>query len=144
MAIICKLREYKADVEPDYGNALRPAGLISAILVAAVALFMAFSFTGGAPRTEALAVNGPASPKAGAPVRTETRFLTKNWKDLEPGLKSEPAREPGVQDLTAPEWEGREVFKDLKAMAVYEVKDAPRGDEEARKFAAMLQQGGTL
>jgi hypothetical protein len=139
MAITCRLREYKAEEENRYEHLLRYAALGSAVLIAAGALFVATCFASGGGQ-KAVAVekfHGPAIQAA----RIVGGIKSANWRSLPEGRRPSQ-REPGVQDLSAPEWEYRTGYKDLKAMAVFEVRDASRSAEESRRMAAMLQEGG--
>jgi len=132
MAIVVKLKEYKADEErPDPISLVRVlAGSgLGLILVGVVYLFLVRDYAQGA---HAFGARGPASSSHGAQGAVE--FVRTNWGSLPPGEKV-PRRELQDTDLDCPDWDGREELKGLKAMAVYEVKSPDKGPEEAQRLA---------
>jgi hypothetical protein len=57
-------------------------------------------------------------------------FSSANWQHLEEG-EPRPAPKSLDTDQACSEWEGRDVYRELKAMAVYEVTEDPERREEA-------------
>lgn len=140
MAITCRLREYKAEEENRYEHLLRHSALTSAILIVGLTVYLGYCFFGSGQQKAVVEEKVLAAPIGAGPG--SGHFAAANWWSLPdiPGPGT-PA-EPGVQDPGAPEWAGRLAFKDLKAMAVYEVRDTDGGGEESRRMADVLEKGG--
>ena len=132
MAIIVKLGEYKADKEgPD---PISPARILAGCGLGLLGVGMIYLFLARdcAPAAHAFGTRAraPSSYSAqGAPD-----FVRTNWGYLPEGNEG-PRRDLQDTDLDCPEWDGREEFKGLKAMAVYEIKTPDREPEEAQHLA---------
>lgn len=120
MGISVKLGHYRADEEVESGPvriALVLAG-VAAFVTLGVIVVSLLSHTEGKGEARALS----ARRQSDAP-RAETSFRSTNWGNLEAGSRTEPPKTLDT-DYDAPEWQDYEVFRELKAMAVYEIKSS--------------------
>lgn len=139
MPIQMKLGRYEADEEASDALPIgRKAALVLGVLSVLPVLFVFIWGTGGAEETRALlakpstAGGRTAGSEADATVDRARRsvFASTNWEHLERGAVRPPPKSLDT-DQECPEWEGRDVYRELKAMAVYEVKEEPKAEPEA-------------
>ena len=123
MGISVKLGQYTADEESGWSP--RRVAFVSAAGVLLSILVILCCLAAGTPKATARTIAPEA--RETSLVGGET-FASKNWKHLKPGETQQPLKTLDT-DLSAPEWHAREAFKELKAMAVYEVKSPETPDK---------------
>ncbi len=145
MAIICRLREYKLDQdagqETGYEHLYRRAGLISAVLIGIGSLTLAFTFAGGPWRKADVVETASVQEVQREADKVAGQFASTNWGHLERRPDTAKGKVPGVQDLGSPDWANRLLFKDLKAMPVYEVRIPTNEEGDSRRMAETLSGG---
>jgi hypothetical protein len=120
MGISVKLGHYTADEEVGSTPArlaLVLAG-VAALVTLGVIVIALLSHEEGKGEARALSAQQQSDATS-----VEAAFRSTNWGRLEAGSRTEPPKTLDT-DYDAPEWQDYDVFRELKAMAVYEIKSS--------------------
>lgn len=148
MGMRLKIGHYIAEEEPSpplsAGKLWVILGVLTLPLVTIYGLSLGKSHAVEAvPRAQvAREIAGGGSAEVGARSEApDAYFASSNWNNLE-RRPSPPPPKALATDLECPEWQGREVYKELKAMAVYECKPEPVQDRPQRDLIEKVRREG--
>jgi hypothetical protein len=131
MAIVIKLKEYKADQEGP--EPISPTRVLLGCLVGLLVVGVAFVFLGNDHARAASSISAGARAPSGGGAQGSV-FARTNWGHTAEG-NTNPRRQLLDTDLDCPEWEGKEDLKGLRAMAVCEIKTPDREPDESKDMA---------